>query len=87
MSQSIPADLSARGASLYEQGIRSQVEPQEKGKFVVIDIFSGEFEVGIRDADATKRLLDRHPDAMTWAVRVGHPTPYVWLSRRSPFND
>ena len=86
MSQSIPADLSARGASLYEQSIRSQVEPQENGKFVVIDIFSGDFEVGIRDADATKRLLDR-PRRHDMGVRVGHPTPYVWLSRRSPFND
>ena len=87
MSQSIPANLSARGASLYEQSIRSRVEPQENGKFVVIDIFSGDFELDIRDADATKRLLDRHPDGMTWAVRVGHPTPYIWLSKRSPFND
>ena len=81
VSQTIPGDLPARGAEIYEQKIRSLVEPQEYGNFVVIDIFSGDYEVDIRDADATSRLLERHPDAMTWAVRVGHPTPYVWLSK------
>lgn len=87
VSQTIPGDLPARGAALYEQKIRPLVEPRENGKFVVIDIFSGDYEVDIRDADATSRLLVRRPDAMTWAVRVGHPTPYVWLSRQQPFND
>ena len=87
VSKAIPFDLPARGAALYEQGIRSQVEPREYGKFVVIDIFSGDYEVDIRDADATSRLLDRHPDAMTWAVRVGHPTPYVWLSKPLTAHD
>lgn len=58
------------------------VEPRENEQFVVLDIFSGDYEVDHRDADATSRLLQRHPDAMTWAVRVGHPTPYVWLSPR-----
>ncbi len=87
MSKSIPIDLPARGAALYEQNIRAQVEPRENGKFVVIDVFSGDYEVDIRDADATNRLLNRHPEAMTWAVRVSHSTPYIWLSRRPPFND
>ena len=87
VSQTIPGDLPARGSAIYEQKIRPLVEPREYGQFVVIDVFSGDYEIDKRDADATSRLLERHPAAMTWAVRVGHPTPYVWLTSRPPLND
>ena len=77
---SIPSDLACRGQSIYEEQIRHLVDPQQKGNFVVIDIYSGDYEVNERDADATQELLKRRPDAMTWAVRVGYPTAYVWLA-------
>ena len=87
VSQTIPGDLPARGTAIYEEKIRTLVEPREHGKFVVIDIYSGDYEVDHRDADATNRLFDRHPDAMTWAVRVGYPTTYVWLTSRPSLHD
>ena len=83
----IPADLSARGTAIYERTIRSLVEPGQHGKFVVMDVYTGDYEIGERDADATRRLLDRRPNAMTWAVRVGYPTPYVWLSAQPAVHD
>ena len=79
---SIPSDLACRGQSIYEEQIRHLVAPQQKGKFVVIDIYRGDYEVHEHDADATRELLKRRPDAMTWAVRVGYPTAYVWPSVR-----
>ena len=75
----IPSDFASRGQTIYENQIRHLVDPQQKGNFVVIDIYSGDYEVHERDADATRELLKRRPDAMTWAVRVGYPTAYVWL--------
>ena len=30
-------------------------DPQQKGKFVVIDVYSGDYEVHKRDADATRK--------------------------------
>ena len=76
---SIPTDLASHGQAIYEERIRHLVDPQQKGKFVVIDVYSGDYEVHERDADASRKLLKRRPDAMTWAVRVGYPTAYVWL--------
>ena len=76
---SIPTNLASRGQAIYEERIRHLVDPQQKGKFVVIDVYSGDYEVHKRDADASRKLLKRRPDAMTWAVRVGYPTVYVWL--------
>ncbi len=73
-----PHEVESRGEAIYRERIRHLVEPHEKGKFVVIDICSGDYEVDERDADASVRLLSRHPNALTWAVRVGYPTPYTW---------
>jgi hypothetical protein len=74
----VPEDIETRGEAIYQDRIRRLVEPTEKGKFVVIDIDSGDYEIDERDADASARLLNRHPRAVTWAVRVGYPTAYHW---------
>ena len=73
-----PEDIESIGTAVYEEKIRSLVEPGNEGKFVVIDVHSGDYEIDERDGAATGRLLKRRPGAMTWAVRVGHPTAYRW---------
>ena len=78
-----PREMESRGEAIYKERIRHLVEPREKGKFVVIDVRSGDYEIAERDADASARLLERHPDAMTWAVRVGYPTAYNWTRLRA----
>ena len=80
VQDSIPEDLPERGQAIYENQIRHLLGQEDEGKFVVIDIYSGDYEIHERDADATLHLLERRPDAMTWAVRVGYPTAYVWLA-------
>lgn len=79
-------EVDARGEAIYRDEIRHLVEPHENGKFVVIDIYSGDYEIDERDADASVRLLDRRPKAMTWAARVGYPTAYSW-TRLQPTPD
>ena len=82
-----PRELEIRGEAIYRERIRHLVEPREKGKFVVIDVYSGDYEIDERDADASVRLLSRHPDAVTWAVRVGYPTAYSWTRLQAPSDD
>lgn len=68
--------IAARGEELYAAKIRSQTSTTAKGSFVVIDIHSEDYEVGPDDAAATRRLRARHPEAVTYAIRVGYPTTY-----------
>ena len=82
-----PRELESRGEAIYKERIRHLVEPSEKGRFVVIDIYTGDYEIADRDADASARLLKRHPDAMTWAVRVGYPTAYNWTRLQTMPDD
>lgn len=61
-----------RGAEIYEQKVRPQVESGNHGKIVAIDIDSGDFEVAEDTISACERLLARRPDAQIWCVRIGH---------------
>jgi hypothetical protein len=65
-------ELGQRGEALYETQIRQQVETNNHGKIVAIDIESGDFEVDEDTLIASDRLLERHPDAQTWFIRIGH---------------
>jgi hypothetical protein len=62
-----------RGNEIYESQVRSQVEADNYGKIVAIDIETGAFEVADDLLAASKRLLARLPDAQTWFVRIGYP--------------
>lgn len=70
------ADIAARGEAIYREHIRPRVRSVKKGSFVVIDVDSGDFEVDVGDAVATRRLLERRPQAVTYGIRVGHRAAY-----------
>ena len=70
------------GRALYEK-IASELDETSKGKMVVIDINSGEYEIGDNDLETTLRLLDRRPDAITWGERVGSQSTYFMSERVS----
>lgn len=64
------------GTELYERKIRPLVEAGNYGKIVAIAVDTGEYELGEEALPATKRLLNRLPDAQVWAVRIGSPGVY-----------
>jgi hypothetical protein len=68
--------ISERGKAIYEECIKHLVDPLHYGKFVVIDVETGDYEIDNRDIVATKRLLERRPGAMTYGVRVGFLAAY-----------
>jgi hypothetical protein len=64
----------ARGEEWYERAIRAQVETDEnKGKILVIDVETGDYEIDTDNLAAVHRILDRKPDAALYALRIGYP--------------
>ena len=64
--------------NLYES-IRSQVEEGNQGKFVAIDLETGDFETGANMVDAFEipardrlisRISSRRPDGIIWSFRI-----------------
>jgi hypothetical protein len=76
-----------RGEKIYEEQIKHLVEPREKGKFIVIDIESGDYEVDDEELEAFDRLKERLPNAVTFMGRVGYKAAYHIGSGLAEFSD
>ena len=64
-------EFARRGDEIYERYISPHVEPDDEGKFVVIDIETGAYEIDQDELAASDRLLARRLDAQIWTRRVG----------------
>jgi len=80
---STAAEVAARGDAISEQQIRPNVEAEHQGKFVVIDIATGAYEIDASDVAATKRALAKRPDAVLYGLRIGSPAAYRLGGRRT----
>lgn len=83
-------EIARRGDEIYDSRVRPHLGPGDKGKFVLIDIESGDHELDRDEIAASDHLLARHPDARVWMVQVGSQyaryTRHLWHPR-SRFDD
>ncbi len=69
---SVPEEeIVPRGHEIYERDIRPRLGPEHEGKFVVIDIESGDYEVSDDDGEAFSRAEYKRPGAVFFVLRVG----------------
>lgn len=69
-------EIARRGQALYQEQIRAEVEAQNKGKYLVINVETGEYEMDADDLAASKRAKARFPDAPLFAMRIGFAAAY-----------
>lgn len=69
-------EITRRGQEWYESTIRALVEAGNKGKFLVIDVESGDYEVDESEIAASKRLKTRRPDSRRFLMRIGYAAAY-----------
>ena len=68
-------EIVERGKAIYEQQIRPKVGKEENvGKFLIIDIETGEYEMDDDEIAAGKRAHARHPDGAFYGMRIGYAT-------------
>lgn len=73
----IPLDeIVMRGEQFYWRDIHDKLPLGSKGKFVVIDVETGDYELDDDDASATMRILEKNPGTLTYGVRVGSAAAY-----------
>ena len=80
-----PEVVASLGEAIYGQQICGKVEPEYNGKFLVIDIETGAYEIDAADLTATKRLLASCPNAVIYGLRIGFPAVYR-IGRRFAVN-
>ena len=79
-------EAAAIGRAMYEK-IRDVMEDNYWGHMVVIDVKSGDYEIGGPSEDdftVTTRLRERRPDAYTWGELVGYPVTASFVGPIEP---
>lgn len=76
-----PDDLARLGAEIFDRRVRPALRAEDDGKFVAIDVGTGEYEIDEDDFAAVARLRARLPQADIWLERAGQPTAYQMRRR------
>ncbi|MEK6286900.1 MAG: hypothetical protein AABO57_14265 [Acidobacteriota bacterium] len=64
-------EFARRGDEIYDRDIKPHVTHGDDGKFVVIDIETGDYEMDRDEIVAHDRLELRRPNAQVWLTKVG----------------
>ena len=64
-------EISALGKMIYRKKIRPLMTEEDIGKYVIVDVYSGEYEIDEWSVEADLRLRERVPDACAYIMRVG----------------
>ena len=64
-------EFARRGDALYHSKVRPNLTDEDDGKFVALDIDTGEYEIHASELTSGDRLRKRLPEAQIWMVRVG----------------
>ena len=74
-----------RAKVIYDRDIRASVETDSnRGKVIVLDVESGDFEIGQIPIDLTRKLRSRRPNGLFCALRIGADSVYRVASPRRP---
>ncbi len=64
-------EVARRAKEIYERDIHERIEPGHAGRYLVVDVESGDHEIGDEALAATRALRERNPAAITYLMRVG----------------
>ncbi len=69
-------ELARLGKAIFEQQVRPVLRQADDGKFIDIDVDTGDYELDEDDHAAVARLRSRKPMADVWLMRAGYRTTY-----------
>lgn len=65
--------MGRRAKVVYDTHIKDRIQPEDKGKYLVIDLETGEFELDDDDLAASMRAFQKNPSGkQRYCVRIGH---------------
>ncbi|HTE20384.1 MAG TPA: hypothetical protein VK689_18625 [Armatimonadota bacterium] len=67
-------EIVRRGHVLYEQEIRHRVETENCGKYLIINVATGDYEMDADHLAASDRAAGKYPNAPLFAMRIGYRT-------------
>lgn len=69
-------EFGRRADATYDAYVKPNVSPDDVGKFVALDVETGQYEIDADELAAEDRLLELVPSASVWLARVGSRTAH-----------
>jgi hypothetical protein len=70
-------EIRRRAEEIYRRDIRPKLRPEDKGKFIVVDVESGDYEMDEDDLSAAEILKARRPNGVFFGLRAGYTSSYT----------
>ena len=67
-----PEEIAKKGEEIYQTKLKSQLEPKENGKYLVIDVMSGDYFLGESILEANEKAKAKYTDRLFYALKVGY---------------
>ncbi len=76
-------EIERRGTAIYDEVVKPQLKPKDKGKFAAIDIQTQDYAIAEDGLGACLQLNSSNPDHV-WLVRIGSPylSKFGWHMRK-----
>jgi hypothetical protein len=74
-------ERSQKALSIYEERIKSLVEPEHRGRGIAILPETGDYEIGKNPFLAGRALRQRHPGAQVVTFKIGLEPDYALTAR------
>src|SRR5712691_3583867 len=75
-------EFARRGDAIYEKDILPKLTAKDVGKFLAIDIETGENEIAADEMKAGNKLRRRLPEAQIWMERIGYAAAHSFGGRQ-----
>ncbi|TMA51186.1 MAG: hypothetical protein E6J80_13780 [Deltaproteobacteria bacterium] len=69
--------LVAQGEALYQQRLKSQLDPTYHGQIVAIEVESGDYFIGKSVTEAARKAREKYPEKVFYFVKIGFPAVHV----------
>ena len=61
-----------RGEIIYQEKLQHLNRPENVGKYLMIDIESGNYEMGDNDLEVSRRAHEKYPDGEFYGMLIGY---------------
>jgi hypothetical protein len=77
-------EIARRGQEYYDRHLRATLEPEHTGKFLVLDVETGDYEMDESEVVASERARAKHPHSLFYILRVGYRAAHCIGARLAP---
>ena len=80
-------EICDKAEKIYSEKIKHLVEPEQNGRFIVVDIESGDYEIDEDDISAEDRLEERRPGYVGHLLKIGFESAFTVGLGGTKFSD